>query len=118
MALQRIVVVPKPLEALPPMLAPAADDPESLAIAKRLEVARSEHAQSLAEMRALVADDPSITWLETPTAESLEGAALAVTVGGDGTLTGGGAIFPRRLKSIGRSNRTCMMWHATYESFC
>lgn len=86
MALQRIVVVPKPLEALPPMLAPAADDPESLAIAKRLEVARGEHAQSLAEMRALVADDPAITWLETPTAEALEGAALAITIGGDGTF--------------------------------
>lgn len=86
MALQRIVVVPKLLEALPPMLDPAADDPESMAIARRLEVARGEHAATLASVRRIVASDPSVLWLETPSAEALEGAALAITVGGDGTF--------------------------------
>ncbi len=86
MALQRIVVVPKPLEALPPMLDPAADDPESMAIARRLEVARGEHAETLAIVRRIVASDASVVWLETPSAEALEGAALAITVGGDGTF--------------------------------
>ena len=80
MALQRIVVVPKPLEALPPMLDPAADDPESMAIARRLEVARGEHAETLAIVRRIVASDASVVWLETPSAEALEGAALAITV--------------------------------------
>jgi len=86
MSSQRIVVVPKPLEALPPMLDPAANDPESLAIARRLEVARREHAASLRTVREVMAAQPDVTWLATPSRAGLAGAALVITVGGDGTF--------------------------------
>ncbi len=86
MAPARIIVVPKPLEQFPPQLDDSADDPESIAIKRRLALARGEHVATLEYVRALTATMPCVSWLETPSAEALAGAALVVTVGGDGTF--------------------------------
>lgn len=88
MAVRSIVVVPKPLEALP-LFATAnagALDPEIAAIAQRISTARAEHAHAIATVRAILGDRDDVAWLETPAAEPIDGARLVVTIGGDGTF--------------------------------
>ena len=83
----RIVVVPKPLTALPSVPEPVGDDPESQAIARRLQIARREHADTIARIgEALGGDQRSVSWVSSPTARDLAGATLVVTIGGDGTF--------------------------------
>ncbi len=84
--MHRIVVVPKPLEALPALPGADASDPELAAIAQRLGVARGEHAATIVRVREVLASEPHVVWLHTPSAEGLAGATLVVTIGGDGTF--------------------------------
>lgn len=88
MAVRSIVVVPKPLEALTVFVTPdaAERDPENAAIARRIALARGEHAAAIAEVRAVMAGRDDVAWIETPAAEALAGARLVVTIGGDGTF--------------------------------
>jgi len=87
MAVQHVVVVPKPLELAPTLPDPNADDPESLAIARRLALARGEHATTIDLVRSALAERcPDARWLETPSAEGFVGADLIITIGGDGTF--------------------------------
>ncbi|MBL8784326.1 MAG: NAD(+)/NADH kinase [Deltaproteobacteria bacterium] len=83
----RVVVIPKPLDALPAPAGPLGDDPETRAIATRLTLAREEHAASTATLRTLFAARwPDARWLETPSRAVLADADLVVTIGGDGTF--------------------------------
>ncbi len=83
----RIVVVPKPLTALPTVPEPIGDDPESRAIARRLQLARREHADTIARIgEALGGDQRTVSWVSHPTAQDLANATLVVTIGGDGTF--------------------------------
>lgn len=86
-AQQKIVVVPKPLTALPSIAADAASDPESRAIAARITTARREHAETIARVgEALGGSEHAVSWNSAPTGRDLEGASLVITIGGDGTL--------------------------------
>lgn len=87
MAVQHVVVVPKPLELIPTLPDPSADDPDSQTIARRLALARAEHGDAIEQVRAcLAARCPEARWLDTPSREGLSGADLVITIGGDGTF--------------------------------
>lgn len=82
--------MPKPLTLLPTVVEPvdpAHSDPESLAIARRIEVARAEHAHAIAVVgEALGGSQHEVSWVANPSAADLAGADLVVTIGGDGTF--------------------------------
>jgi len=68
-------------------------DPDWAPIERRLAAARVEHTETLAAVRAALVATPvpiDATWLDEPSteaaAEAIRGAALVVTVGGDGTF--------------------------------
>lgn len=87
MAVQHVVVVPKPLELIPTLPDPSVDDPESQAIARRLALARAEHAGAIEHVRACLATRcPDARWLDTPSPDGLADADLVITIGGDGTF--------------------------------
>lgn len=87
---RRLVVVPKPLTLLPTVVEPtghAHSDPESLAIARRIGVARTEHAHAIAVVgEALGGSQHEVSWVANPSASDLAGADLIITIGGDGTF--------------------------------
>lgn len=85
--LRRLVVVPKPLSLLPTVPDVVGDDPESRAIATRLELARREHAESIARIGELLGGSRlEVSWVQAPRREDFAGADLALTIGGDGTF--------------------------------
>ncbi|MFO0746295.1 MAG: NAD(+)/NADH kinase [Myxococcota bacterium] len=91
MTYRRLVVVPKPLDSVP-RAAPVAPpggviDPGWAPIGRRLAAARAEHLATLDQLRAVLAElAPAAEWVAEPSPESLAGAALVITVGGDGTF--------------------------------
>lgn len=79
--------MPKPLTLLPTVVEPVADDPESRAIARRIELARTEHAQTIAAVgEALGGSEHEVSWVASPSADDLARAELVITIGGDGTF--------------------------------
>jgi NAD+ kinase len=85
--LSRIVVVPKPLDALPSVKEPTGDDPESRAIAHRIGLARAEHAATIAAIGEwLGGTDLDVSWARSPSDRVVADASLVITIGGDGTF--------------------------------
>jgi NAD+ kinase len=85
--LTRIVVVPKPLDALPTVKEPTGNDPESRAIAQRIGLARAEHAATIAAIGEwLGGTDLDVSWARSPSDRAVADASLVVTIGGDGTF--------------------------------
>lgn len=83
----RIVVVPKPLSLLPTVSEPVASDPESQAIARRINLAHREHAHTIAVIgESLGGSLDQVSWVASPSAEDLVSADLIITIGGDGTF--------------------------------
>lgn len=82
--------MPKPLTLLPTVVEPAdpaLQDAESRAIARRIEVARHEHAHAIAMVgEALGGSQHEVSWVANPSAADLAGADLVITIGGDGTF--------------------------------
>lgn len=87
---RRLVVVPKPLTLLPTVVEPAdpaTQDAESRAIARRIELARAEHAHGIAVVAEALGGSPhEVSWVANPSAHDLAGADLVITIGGDGTF--------------------------------
>ncbi len=85
--MSRIVVVPKPLDALPSVKEPTGDDPESRAIAHRIGLARAEHAATIAAIGEwLGGTDLDVSWARSPSDRVVADASLVITIGGDGTF--------------------------------
>ncbi len=85
--MSRIVVVPKPLDALPSVKEPSGDDPESRAIAHRIGLARAEHAATIAAIGEwLGGTDLDVSWARSPSDRVVADASLVITIGGDGTF--------------------------------